>query len=165
MAKQQKKNKKKTKTSSVSLSPAGEVKTQLHRFNWKLALLIALSTLVSFTVYEALIAIPSLRIDGIPVIMPIYLIIVTVLSSLVVIFNSGLSAKPITVDMLRSKDGADGNELRRICEKLNARKKIAKKLMIILLPFLFALLFDMLYLFYGDFFKGAVEYISGGTSQ
>lgn len=163
MAKQKKKHKKKNETSSVKLTPAGEVKAQLKRFNWKRAVIIALSMIAAFAVYEVLIALPSLRVGDIPIIMPVYIGIVAVLMSAVVVLNSGFSTKPITVDMLRSDENEDEAELASVCEKLNGRKKIAKKLMMLLIPFLFALFFDMIYLFYGDFFKGAVEYLSGGS--
>ena len=163
MAKQKKKHKKKNETSSVSITPAGEVKAQLKRFKWKRAALIAFSTLAAFVLYETLIAIPSLRIAGIPVIMPIYIAIIAVLASAVVVLNSGFSTKPITVDMLRSDGRESEEELEEICKKLNSRKAIAKTLMMVLIPFLFAVFFDMIYLFYGDFFKGAVDFLAGGT--
>jgi len=163
MAKQKKKYKKNNETSSVKLTPSGEVKAKLKRFNWKRALIIALSTIVAFAVYEVLVAIPSLRVGGIPVVMPVYVGIVAVLASLVIVLNSGFSTKPVTVDMLRSDDGTDEAELVRVCETLNRRKALAKKLMMVLIPFVLTLFFDMIYLFYGDFFKGAVEYLSGGS--
>ena len=134
----------------------------MKRFNWRLAAVLAASTVASFALYNVLVDITALRVDGIPVIMPIYIVIVTVLLSLVIIFNSGFSTKPITVDMLRSDDGTDDKELLRVCETLNERKKIAKKLMIVLIPFVFTLFFDMIYLFYGHFFEGALEFLTGG---
>jgi len=162
MAKQKKKHKKNS-TSSVSTTPAGEVKAQLKRFNLKRALFIAGSTVAAFALYRILIDVKSLRISGIPVIMPIYIGIVTVLLSLVIIFNSGLSSKPITVEMLRLDDSTDDAELQIICDRLNERKKTAKKLMFVLVPFVFTLFFDMMYLFYGHFFEAAISYLAGGN--
>ena len=152
----QKKKKKRT-TAPAELTPTGAVKAQLKSFNWKRLILIILSTALAFGVYEALIMLNFLPIGGIPIIMPIYFIIVTVLVCLILIFNSGISTKPVTVEMLREGEDDDIEKLRRICDKLNARKAVAKRLMFVLLPFLFAIFFDILYLFYGDFFKGAIE--------
>lgn len=151
--------KKKSMTASVEKSSAGAVKAQIKKFNWKRALLIALCTIAAFAVYEVLIAAPTLRIGGIPIIMPIYLGIVTVLLCAIFILNSGISQKPVTPEMLRMSEDEDEDTLIEICNRINARKAKAKKLMFVLLPFLFSVFFDMIYLFYGDFFKGALEAI------
>lgn len=153
--------KNKSMTASVEKSSAGAVKAQIKKFNWKRALVIALSTIAAFAFYEVLIAIPALRVGGIPIIMPIYLVVIAVLLCAIFILNSGISQKPVTPDMLRTDDNEDEAELQEICERINARKAKAKKLMLILLPFLLAVLFDTIYLFYGDFFKGAIEALFG----
>lgn len=153
--------KSKRMTASVEKSSTGAVKAQIKKFNWKRALIIALSTIAAFALYEVLIAIPALRIGGIPIIMPIYVGIVTVLLCAIFILNSGISQKPVTPDMLRTSEDEDEAALAEICTRINARKAKAKKLMLVLLPFLFSVFFDMIYLFYGDFFKGAIEAIFG----
>ena len=134
---------------------------QLKQFNWKKLLFFMITTLAAFSLYEAMIAMPYLRISGIPVIMPIYFAIVTVLICAIVILNCGFSTKPVTPDMLRDGDNDDEAHLADICSRLNKRKAVAKKLMLALLPFLFSVFFDIIYLFYGDFFKGAFEAIFG----
>ena len=164
MAKQKKNRKHHSETSSAAVTPAGEVKKQYKRFNWKRALLLALSTVAAFAVYEALIAMPSLRINGIPVIMPIYVAITTVLACAVIFFNNGFSTKPMTVENLRENTDISEDELEKACEKIKSRKKLAKKLMMILIPFLFALFFDMLYLFYGDILGNALKHLAGGSN-
>lgn len=160
MANKNKKKKKHT-TASEGVTPSGAVKAQLKQFNWKKLLLIVITTLAAFSLYEAMIALPYLRVGGIPIIMPIYFGIVTVLICAVVILNSGFSTKPVTPDMLRESEDDDEAHLLEICDKLNKRKATAKKLMLALLPFLFSIFFDIIYLFYGDFFKGAFEAIFG----
>lgn len=159
MAKQ-KKNKKKHSTAAASESP---LKSQLRRFNWKRLLLIILTTALAFGVYETLITLNFLPIGGIPIIMPVYFIIVTVLLCAVLILNSGISTKEVTPEMLRINEGEDSAHLEEICARLNARKKVAKRLMLVLLPFLFAILFDVIYLFYGDLFAGVVSALGGGS--
>ncbi len=155
------KKKKKHTTASDGNLPTGAVKAQLKPFNVKRLLLIVITTLAAFSFYEAMIALPYLRVGGIPIIMPIYFAIVTVLICAIVILNSGFSTKPVTPDMLREGEDDDEAHLIEICEKLNRRKVLAKCLMLVLLPFLFSIFFDIIYLFYGDFFKGAVTAIFG----
>ncbi len=157
MAKQ-KKTKKKHNTAAASETP---LRSQLKRFNWTRLLLIILATALAFGVYEALITLNFLPIGGIPIIMPVYFIIVTLLLCAVLIFNSGISTKEVTPEMLRSSEDDDNAHLEEICVKLNARKKVAKKLMLVLLPFLFAILFDVIYLFYGDFLSDAIAALGG----
>lgn len=156
------KKKKRKATASAGLTPGGAVKAQLKAFNWKRALLIAGATVLAFAVYEALIASNFLPVGGIPIIMPIYFITVTALITAIVILNSGFSVKPVTPEMLRESDDDDMEELKRICDVLNRRKLKAKKLMLVLLPFLFSIFFDMIYLFYGEFFAGAMDTLFGG---
>ncbi|MBQ8551953.1 MAG: hypothetical protein IJ428_03960 [Clostridia bacterium] len=158
MAKQKKK--KAGKTAPSELTPQGAVKASLKAFNWRRALLIAVATIAAFSLYEALIAVESLRVGDIPIIMPIYFGIVTVLVCAIVFFNHGFSQKEVTPDMFT--DDGDPDRIKAACDNINRHKAIAKKLMLILLPFLFAIFFDIIYLFYGDFFKGAMEFIFGG---
>lgn len=151
------KHKKKKKKLSAANAAESPIKTTLKRFDWRKLLLIIFTTALAFGVYEALIAANLLPIGGIPIIMPVYFIIVALLLSAVIIFNSGISTKKVTPDMIRTSEDEDESHLAEICDKLNARKEIAKKLMLILLPFLFSILFDVLYLFYGDLLVNAVK--------
>ena len=158
MAKKKKKNKK--MTSPTELTPAGEVKAKLREFNFKRAILLVLATVGAFAVYEALIAVPTLRIGGIPVIMPIYFIIVTVLTVAVIFLNHGFSSKPVTPDMLSGL--GEKEELEAACVKINRQKLIAKRLMLVLIPFILSVFFDIIYLFYGDVFKTILSTLVGG---
>ena len=160
MANKNKKKKKHT-TALDGVTPSGAVKAQLKPFNIKRLLFIIITTLAAFSFYEAMIALPYLRVGGIPIIMPIYMAIVTVLICAIFILNSGFSPKPVTVEQLREIEEGDDEHIREICERLNKKKAIAKKLMLALLPFLFSILFDVIYLFYGDFFAGAIKAIFG----
>lgn len=157
MAKHKKHKKKKISAANAAESP---IRAKLKRFNWWRLILIVLSTALAFGVYEALIAANFLPIGGIPIIMPVYFIIVTILLIAIIIMNSGISTKGVTPDMIRTSEDESEAHLAEICEKLNARKVIAKKLMLVLLPFLFAILFDVLYLFYGDFLINALKSFS-----
>ncbi len=142
------------------LAEAKSVSATKKPFNFKRALLIAISTLAAFTVYEALISVNFLPVGGVPVIMPVYFIITTLLVCAIVFLNRGFSVKEVTPEMFKGE--AESDELQKICDNINRQKKTAKKLMLVLLPFLFSIFFDMIYLFYGDFFKGAFSAIFGG---
>ena len=150
-------DKKKKTTALAESKPAGAPKKP---FNFKRALLIAVSTLAAFAVYETLISVNFLPVGGVPVIMPVYFVITTLLVCAIVFLNRGFSVKEVTPDMFNGE--ADSGELQKICDNINRQKKTAKKLMLVLLPFLFSIFFDMIYLFYGDFFKGAFSAIFGG---
>ena len=152
-----KKKKKKKTTALVESKLSGAVKKP---FNAKRAILIAISTLAAFAVYETLITLKFLPVGGVPVIMPIYFVITTLLVCAIVFLNRGFSTKEVTPDMFKGE--ADSEELQKVCDNINNQKKTAKKLMHVLLPFLFSIFFDMIYLFYGDFFTGAFSAIFGG---
>ncbi len=147
-------------TSPAALTPAGEVKAKLKGFNFKRAILLAIATIAAFAAYEALIAVPALRIGEIPVIMPIYFIIVTLLTVAIIFLNHGFSSKPVTPDMLSGLGTEE--ELEAACERLNRQKLVAKRLMLVLIPFILSVFFDIMYLFYGDALKSIISSLIGG---
>jgi hypothetical protein len=153
-------NKKKKSISPIYYSPEsiGEVKKQLRTFNWYRVLLLVLSTIAAFTVFEAILGLEEQRGFSFSIITPVYYVIVTILAIAVVLLNHGLSKKPFTPDMLREDVPPD--EASMICAKLNRQKAWAKKLMMLLVPFMLALLLDIVYLFYGDLFSNLVELLS-----
>jgi hypothetical protein len=143
-------SKKKKKSRSMVYSPEaiGSVKKSLRQFNWRRALSIALSTLAVFAIFEALLSYEAQKRLTFSPVTAVYYTIVTVLAVTVIILNHGFSKKPFTPDMVR--EDITREEAEAICRKLNRHKAIAKKLMFILVPFIFALLLDVIYLFYGD---------------
>ncbi|MBQ2766357.1 MAG: hypothetical protein IJF48_05165 [Clostridia bacterium] len=143
--------KKKKKRSKAALAVPETAGAKKKPFNVKRALLIALSTLAAFALYETLISLNALPVGGIPIIMPIYFIIVTLLLCAIIFLNRGFSGKDVTPDMFSGD--ADPEHIKVVCENINRQKKLARKLMLVLLPFLLSIFFDMLYLFYGDFFS------------
>ena len=155
-----KKKKRAKKTAPVGITPGGAVKAQPKKFNWRRALIIIFSTALAFAVYEALIAAKFLPVGGIPIIMPVYYIIATALTFAVLLLNHGISQKEVTPDMFKAEYKEFAEEL---SNKINRHKVIARKLMLVLLPFLFAIFFDIIYLFYGDILKNALFLIFGGA--
>lgn len=144
--------KKKKKSSALTYSPesVSAVKKQLRAFSWKRLLILALSTLAAFALLEAVVSIEMQNRLEFSIITLVYYIIVTVLAASVILLNHGFSKKPFTRDMLR--EDVDDVEAERILSRLNRQKQWAKRLMLVLVPFMFALLLDIIYLFYGDIF-------------
>lgn len=144
--------KKKKKLSALTYSPesVSAVKKQLRAFNWKRLLILVLSTLAAFALLEAVVSIEVQNRLEFSIITLVYYIIVTVLAASVILLNHGFSKKPFTRDMLR--EDVDDAEAERILSRLNRQKLWAKRLMLVLVPFMFALLLDIIYLFYGDVF-------------
>ncbi len=131
------------------------------KFSVKRALFILLTTLAAFTLYQTLNILEAKAGFTVPVTTTVYFAAAILLVCLVAFFNRGFSTKPITVEML-TESGVAPEDADKICGKLTRHKNIAKKLMLALLPLVFTILLDMIYLFYGDFFAGAVKYIAGG---
>lgn len=134
------------------------LKKSLRDFNWKRALYLLLATIAAFAVLEAAISLEAASRLTVSVVTIVYYVIVTTLACAVVILNHGFSRKPFTRDML-SEDLPD-DEAERLLSKLNRRKEIAKKIMLVLIPFTFAILLDFMYLFYGDTLKKIFGFIA-----
>ncbi len=138
-----------------SLESSKEVKASIKRFNFKRAIIILLSTLAAFSLLEAVVGFEASRGMQISIITIVYYIIATILFLAIVFLNRGLSKSELTPEML--DEGTPPEEASRICSLVNRQKKIAKKLMLVLIPLVLSILLDMLYLFYSDFFKGIID--------
>lgn len=140
----------KKKKNSLTYSPEAvrEVRKKLKGINKKRVLTLFLSTVAVFAVYEVFLSIESANRAAFSVATAVMFTSVTILAVAVIFLNHGFTKKDFTPDMLREDVPAD--EAERICEKLNFHRKIAKKLMMILIPLMLALLLDIISLFYGD---------------
>lgn len=147
---------KKKKKQKTGLTPVSEKK----KFSVKRALLIFLSTIATFTLYQTVNILEANARLPFPIITTVFFVLATLIVCLIFFFNRGFSTKPVTEELLTS-EGVAPEDVGEVCEKLNSHKKIAKVLMLILLPIIFTILLDMIYLFYGDFFMGALKYITG----
>lgn len=134
------------------------LKKSLKAFNWKRAAYLFLATIAAFAILETAISLEASAKLEFSVVTIVYYIIVTALACAVVILNQGFSKKPFTRDMLR-EDLSD-DEAERLLTKLNRRKETAKKIMLALIPFMFAILLDFMYLFYGDILKKIFGFIA-----
>lgn len=135
-----------------SFIPESEAKTQLKKslkaFNYKLALKLLISFVIVFSVYQLCIQIAAKT--GILLIQDITLALytgaTTVLAAAFIIMNRGVSNDIPTPEQL-PRDWTDRRK-KEFIENYAASKKKAKKLLIVLIPLLFTLLIDVVYLFY-----------------
>ncbi len=138
-----------------SLESTKEVKAAVKKFNVKRALLIILSTIAAFAVLEAVVSLEAAHGMSFSIITIVYYVIVTGLLLAIIFLNRGFSKSELTPEML--DEGTPPEDAKRICELVNRQKKIAKRLMLVLIPFVFAIFFDLIYLFYGDFLAGVLS--------
>lgn len=150
---------KKKKNSSLTYSPEAvrEVKKKLKTINKKRVLTILLSTIAVFAVYEVILAIEVANKAAFSIATAVMFIAVTALAVAVILLNHGFSKKDFTPDMLR--DDVPADEAERICAKLNSHRRLAKKLMMFLIPLMLALLLDFISLFYGDALKSFFAFL------
>ena len=135
---------KKKRTAREKISPAKEKK----KIDVKLVIKLLVSFFVIFSVYFTMMKIAE--IYGILLIQKItfftYIGAITLLGSLYVVFNKGVSRDVPTEDDL--PDTMSKEEKRELVEmRLRDREK-AKKVLIFLLPFVLTLLVDVINVFY-----------------
>lgn len=149
----------KKKKNSLTYSPESvrEVKKKLKALNKKRLLTIFLSTVAVFAVYEALLSFEAAKRMTFSPSTIVMCVAVTILTAAVIFLNHGFSKKDFTPDMLREDVAPE--EAQSICDRLNSHRKIAKKLMMFLIPLMFALLLDVISLFYGDALSSFFEFL------
>lgn len=150
---------KKKKNTSPVYSPeaVSEVKKKLKEFNKKRLLTILVSTVAIFAAYEAFLSLEESKGFDFSIATAVMFIVVTLLAIAVILLNHGFSKKDFTPDMLREDIPKD--EAEALCEKLNAHRALAKKLMMVLTPFMLALLLDIINLFYGDMLSSVFKFL------
>ncbi len=107
------------------------------------------ATLAAFVLFETVLTLEAENGLTFSIITPIYYGAAVLLLGAVLILNRGFSKEDWTPEMFEENE-AEPERVQKLCEKVNAQKKIAKKLMLFLIPLLFAIFFDMIALFYGD---------------
>ena len=142
----------KKKRNRRSFVPESEAKNALKKsfgeLNWRLLGRLALSFVIIFGLYQLGLKVADYTRN--PVIVDVlvitYVVATTVIGSTFIILNRGVSNDVPTKDQL--KDTMTDEEKEKFIENLvNSRKK-AKKLLLVLIPLVFTLLFDMLYLLF-----------------
>lgn len=154
------KRKKKQRSPQADDTPAASVKRKLKSFNWSRLLILFVSTIALFSIYEALLSLEEQSRLGYSITMPVFFIAATALVCAVVFLNHGTSRREITPEMLDSD--LPPEESARVCEGLNRHKKWARRLMYPLVPLLLTLLLDIFYLFWEDTLQRIFSVFTGG---
>lgn len=121
-------------------TPQVQLKEELKKFNWKLLLQLIISCVVVMAIYQT-----ALYFQFKPIMWIYYvLLIVSVLAF--IYFNKGINRKVVTWEQL-PEEWSDAEKDSFII-KLNKHKKIAKKILLLIIPLLFTFAFDVMYLFF-----------------
>lgn len=134
-----------------SFIPESEAKNELKKsfseFNWKLLGKLILSFVIIFSLYQL-----GLKLGEIynPIIITVvvvsYVIATTILAAAFIIMNKGISNDIPTKEQL--SDNMSNEEKEMFISDLIESKRKAKKILLVLIPLIFTLLFDMIYLFF-----------------
>ena len=139
------KRRKKQKSSAYAES---KLQKSVREFNWALFRRVAVLTALVFSAYQLCLKLAvyfeTRLIQDITLI--VYTSAATVLAVVFIFVNGGLSRDIPTKEQL--KDSLTDKEKEDIIELVKVRRKKAKKILIYLIPFIFTLLFDMLYLIF-----------------
>lgn len=144
MAKKRKKRK--------SFVPESEAKDALKKsfseFNWKLLGKLGINFVIIYGLFLFGLKMAEIyRLEFlVKVIYIVYISATTVLASVFIFMNRGISNDVPTKEQLRD-DWSDEKKEEFIKDLIQSRKK-AKKLLLILIPLIFTLLFDTVYLFF-----------------
>ncbi|MBQ4117117.1 MAG: hypothetical protein IJD37_07050 [Clostridia bacterium] len=123
------------------------VKKSFAEFNWKLFGKLILSFIIIFSLYQLGLKLGELYNPVIiTVVVVTYVIATTVLAAAFIIMNRGISNDIPTKEQLND-NMSDEEKEKFIADLIESRKK-AKKILLVLIPLIFTLLFDMLYLFF-----------------
>lgn len=127
-------------------------KSEKKKFNLRLFLISALVFVIIFTIYR--VCIENEKI----IIMWIYLILASCLFITIFILNRGMSSTQITADMLPDEWDDDKKAAYLDADK---RRRIAKHLMIPLIPLIFVFIYEIFELYYLDTILELFSGISG----
>lgn len=142
------KKKHKKRRSFVPESEAkNAVKKSFAEFNWKLFGKLVLSFVIIFGLYQLCLKLGELYNQLIiTAVVLTYVIATTILAAVFIIMNRGVSNDIPTKEQLR--DDMSNEEKEKFINDLIESKRKAKKILLVLIPLIFTLLFDMIYLFF-----------------
>ena len=123
------------------------VKKSFSEFNWKLFGKLVLSFVIIFSLYQLGLKLGEIYNPTIiTVVVVTYVIATTILAAVFIIMNRGVSNDIPTKEQLN--DNMSDEEKEKFIADLTESKRKAKKILLILIPLIFTLLFDMVYLFF-----------------
>ena len=114
-------------------------------FNWKLALIVVINTIIIFGFYRLM-----LNFYYFEIVMGVYLALTAIAVFSYVIYNRGFTRRNLTPDML-PEEWSEEQKLAYISDGERRLKK-SKWMLTIILPLVLTFLFDCIELFWGDMF-------------
>ena len=141
--------KKKKRNHERPESPMSQVTAPLRAsakaFNWKLALIVVINTIIIFGFYRLM-----LNFYYFEIVMGVYLALTAIAVFSYVIYNRGFTRRNLTPDML-PEEWSEEQKLAYISDGERRLKK-SKWMLTIIFPLVLTFLFDCIELFWGDMF-------------
>jgi hypothetical protein len=140
-----KKRKKKTQQESPMSQMTAPLRASAKAFNWKLALIVVLNTIIIFGFYRLM-----LNFYYFEIVMGVYLALTAIFVFTYVIYNGGFTRRHITPDMLPD-EWTEEQKNAYIADGVNRMQK-SKWMLTVIFPLVLTFMFDCIELFWGDLF-------------
>lgn len=115
-------------------------------FNWKLALIIVINTIIIFGFYRLM-----LNFFYFEIVMGVYLVITAVFVFAYFIYNRGMTRRHITLEML-PEEWSDEQKVAYIASGEERLRK-SKWMLTVIFPLILTFMFDFIELYWGDMFS------------
>lgn len=141
-----KKKKKNTERQETPMSQmTAPLRASAKAFNWKLALIVIVNTILIFGFYRLM-----LNFYYFEIVMGIYLALTAIFTFAYVIYNRGFSRRNLTPEML-PEEWSEEQKMAYIEDGAQRMKK-SKWMLTIIFPLVLTFMFDCIELFWGDLF-------------
>ena len=141
--------KKKKRNTARQETPMSQMTAPLRAsakaFNWKLALIVVVNTILIFGFYRLM-----LNFYYFEIVMGIYLALTAIFTFTYVIYNRGFSRRNLTPEMLPD-EWSEEQKIAYISDGAQRLKK-SKWMLTIIFPLVLTFMFDCIELFWGDLF-------------
>ena len=137
---------KRARRKKLTLENENNLRKSFKELNWRLVGKLLLSFTLIFGLYVTLLKIAEINRSFLmqDIVMIVYSSVTTVVLCIFIVLNRGVSRDIPTKEQLNK--GWSDSQKTEFIEKYVKSKEKAKKWLIILIPLLFTLLFDMMYL-------------------
>lgn len=140
-----KKKKKKAHQDSPMSQMTAPLRASAKAFNWKLALIVVINTIIIFGFYRLM-----LNFYYFEIVMGVYLALTAIFVFAYVIYNRGFTRRNLTPDMLPEEWSAE-QKTAYIADGAERMRK-SKWMLTVIFPLVLTFMFDCIELFWGDLF-------------
>ena len=146
--------KKRKKNAARQETPISQMTAPLRAsakaFNWKLALIVVINTILIFGFYRLM-----LNFYYFEIVMGFYLALTAIFTFAYVIYNRGFSRRNLTPEMLPEEWSEE--QKTAYIEDGARRMKKSKWMLTVIFPLVLTFMFDCIELFWGDFFANLFQ--------